>query len=554
MKFPDSDAEIDSALEEMFRPLLGRRLALCVSGGADSMALMHLVARWSQRPVAQAAWREVEAQRQALKARSLEADLSPMRPASFTAVPLDDWMADGRGNGAAASEAVGWAPVVVLTVDHGLRPESADEAAFVAREAARLGFPHRTLTWRSEKPSTGVQQAARTARYGLMSDLLDAECWAWADRGERMFGDPAAEPITQPDHPQAAGKRILVTAHHVEDQAETFLMRLARGTTLDGLTAMRPLETFWTAPERSRSYRSAHQVARPLLGVSKAALTGYLKERRLVWREDPTNRDEAYERVRIRGALPVLEGLGISADAIGLTAARLARARDNVRAQVMDDVHDAVVPECAGVSARVLTRRMAGRPLDQALRLLRYVLAAYGGASKTADYMQLEVLADRLCHERPVHKQTIAGCILVPTPAQRDGAADDLLVWREPGRIDGCAMAVGPGHYVDWDGGRFRITAAAGATSAGAVRPLGEAGWRTVRESIPALHLRLGLRGAFQGLPAVWDGERLVCVPSLETIVPSQDLDRLFGAARQLYNAEFRGNRLGAHEAGRGES
>lgn len=551
----DSAAGSVFDLETLFRGLLGRRLAVCVSGGPDSMALMHLVADWARLPAIHAAWRAVEVRRQVHKAQSPLTVPGPMRPTPvFPAGRLDGWAPTGAPAGDRLGEALGWPPVVVLTVDHRLRPGSASEAAFVAGEAAKLGFPHRTLVWDGQKPRTGVQQAARDARYGLMSELLDMECWAWRDAGDPVFGDPAVAPAASADHPLAAAKRILVTAHHLEDQAETFLMRLARGTTLDGLAGMRRLETFWVPPGGpERSYRAAYQVARPLLAVPKVALTGYLTGRGLAWRQDPTNSDTAYERVRIRNALPVLEGLGITAASIARTTERLEHTRENVRAQVADDVRDALVDECNGAFGRLLTRRMAGRPLDQCIRLLRYILAAYGGASAKPDYMQLERLADRLRRERPVHKLTLGGCILSPARAERDGAADDLLIWREPGRLGGSGGSVAGGHFVDWDGGRFRVSASPAAPPA-TIRPLGEDGWRLLRDAIPPELLRPGVRGAFQGLPGLWLADALAGVPSLDTAVPSSALDAVLGGARRLYNAEFRGHRLGLQSAGRWES
>ena len=146
----------DAALLSAFSPLEGySSAALAVSGGPDSMALMHLASRWLS-----------------LKGRG---------PASIS----------------------------VLTVDHGLRPESAAEAAFVGARAGALGFTHATLAWTGEKPKTGIQAGAREARYGLMT----AYC-------------------------REHGIACLVTAHTEDDQAETFLMRLRRGSGLDGLASM----------------------------------------------------------------------------------------------------------------------------------------------------------------------------------------------------------------------------------------------------------------------------------------------------------------------------
>ncbi len=149
---------------------------LAVSGGPDSVALMHLARRWAK--------------------------LTGRDPASLA----------------------------VVTVDHGLRSESASEAAFVAGEARALGLAHHTLPWAGEKPKTGIQAAARQARY----DLLAEYC------AQRSIG-------------------CVAVAHTADDQAETFLMRLRRGSGVDGLAAMAAV-----------SERGAITLVRPLLSFSKA--------------------------------------------------------------------------------------------------------------------------------------------------------------------------------------------------------------------------------------------------------------------------------------------
>ncbi len=126
------------------------------------------------------------------------------------------------------------AAVAVVTVDHGLRAESKEEAAFVADHARRLGFAHTTVEWTGEKPKTGIQAAARRARYDLLAS-----------------------------HARACGIACIVTAHTEDDQAETLLMRLRRGSGIDGLAAM-----------ASVSEWNGVAIVRPLLGFSKARTCG----------------------------------------------------------------------------------------------------------------------------------------------------------------------------------------------------------------------------------------------------------------------------------------
>lgn len=156
--------------------------------------------------------------------------------------------------------------VEAATVDHGLRAESAGEAAMVAELCNKLGVPHRTLTieW-AEKPETALQERARARRYALLS--------GWAD--ER-------------------GLKALVTGHHLDDQAETFVMRLMRGAGVRGLSAMR---------RRGRAPGGRVPLARPLLGWRRSELEEICAAAGFAPVQDPSNAEEKFERVRVRNAL-----------------------------------------------------------------------------------------------------------------------------------------------------------------------------------------------------------------------------------------------------------
>jgi tRNA(Ile)-lysidine synthase len=157
------------------------------------------------------------------------------------------------------------------TVDHGLRPEARDETLFVADVARRIGMPHDILTWDGAKPASGVQKAAREARYALL---------------ER--------------HATACGAQTVMTAHTSDDQAETILMRLARGSGIDGLAGMRRIKPLGRVT-----------LARPLLDIPKSRLLATCAQEGWDFVEDPSNRDESYTRVRLRALLPLLEAEGL---------------------------------------------------------------------------------------------------------------------------------------------------------------------------------------------------------------------------------------------------
>jgi tRNA(Ile)-lysidine synthase len=176
--------------------------------------------------------------------------------------------------------------LIAVTVDHGLRPEAAREAREVKRLARTLDLPHRTMRWTGVKPKTGLPAAARTARYRLLAQ--------------------AAEAI---------GATHILTAHTRDDQAETLLMRLLRGSGIAGLAAM-----------ARESERDGVLLARPLLHVSKSQLIATLKKAKIGFADDPTNHDTSFTRPRLRAVMPVLAAEGGDARNLARLAARLARA------------------------------------------------------------------------------------------------------------------------------------------------------------------------------------------------------------------------------------
>ncbi len=184
--------------------------------------------------------------------------------------------------------------LIAVTVDHGLRMESASEAKAVARLCRKLGVTHKTLRWTGTKPKTGLQDAARRARY----DLLAKEA---ARRGARH----------------------VLTAHTLDDQAETILFRLSRGSGLSGLAAM-----------ARESELSGVVIVRPLLDVPKARLIATLRKARIAFADDPSNRDPRFTRPRWREIMPLLAKEGLSAQRLSVLAARIRRAEAALTAAV----------------------------------------------------------------------------------------------------------------------------------------------------------------------------------------------------------------------------
>lgn len=297
--------------------------------------------------------------------------------------------------------------ITVLTVDHGLRREAAAEALKVVGWATALGLDAQILTWTGARPASGLQAKAREMRYGLMRD------WCLAH-----------------------GASLLVTAHTREDQAETFLMRLARGSGIRGLSGMR-------ADERDPVF-----LERPLLQTSRPDLKATLEAAGHPWIEDPSNQDERFERVRLRKALPLLAELGLTPEAVARSAARLERALAPLEALCRDFLarHVEVRPE----GFAIVERGAIGK-LDEevAIQLLERLLGRLGGGHEPPRLMAVETLHHWL-RTGGTQARTLAGCRIALR--QRH-----LLIGREAGRISRTPVLLAPGHSVLWDN-RFRIS------------------------------------------------------------------------------------------------
>lgn len=341
-------------------------------------------------------------------------------------------------------------PVAAVTVDHGLRAESAAEAQGVARLCAGLDIPHHTLQWQGWDGRGNLQATAREARYALMAD--------WA-------------------HTQ--GIRRVLLGHTQDDQAETFLMRLARQAGLDGLSGM--AETF---------QRGGITWARPLLDVPRDALRAYLTRQGVAWIDDPSNDNDRFERVKARRALTTLEPLGIDAGGLARVMAQLSDARDALRAQL----HDIAVQTVQQDRGDLILDWAAWEQHHPELRR-RILVAGLVWVASSPYAPRREDIAALLEALTEPGQRTLAGCLIL-----RKGAT--LRITREAQALRGVtALTDQP-----WDT-RWRLDGPHDPALHIAV--LGEAGlqlcpdWRET--GLP--------RAALIASPAVWDGARLVAAP-----------------------------------------
>lgn len=259
------------------------------------------------------------------------------------------------------------------TVDHGLRAESAAEAVMVGGWiAAWPNTTHLILRWDGEKPDSRILEEARTARYDLMIGAMKED-----------------------------GAHALFLGHHRDDQAETFLIRLAKGSGLDGLAGMREIQPL----------QDHIVLVRPLLDATKEDLIALCKDNDIPYVEDPTNKNESYLRPRLRAAQAVLEEEGLSAKRLAVTAKRLARAKSALE----DMAHELFV-------LSVKERKDDGFFFDyRALHaaheelVLRVLLRVMDDLRPDADYgprlERLENLLERILKDPAFKGATLGGCL-----------------------------------------------------------------------------------------------------------------------------------------------
>ena len=365
------------------------RAAVAVSGGGDSMALLHLLAR-----------------------------AAPDHGISLQAV----------------------------TLDHRLRPASPGEAAFVARICAGLGVPHTVLVWDHGPLRGNLLEQARMARRVLIAE--------WASR---------------------AGVQAVALAHTADDQAEGFLMALARESGLDGLSGMPPVQrengVWWV---------------RPLLGATRSGLRAWLAAQGLDWIEDPTNADPRYLRTRARQALAVLSDLGLTAPGIARSTAQLAQARAALDSTLAGFVQTHVSEQAGALALPRAAFVML--PADLQRRLVAAAVRWIGGAlHPPRRSSQLQVLAALL----DGRSTTLGGVRFRVGP-------QSIRIVREPRAVAGPV----PTGAV-WDG-RWQVSGPPGE-----IRALGAGGlaqipdWRAC--GIP--------RDALVVSPGIWHGARLIAAP-----------------------------------------
>lgn len=340
--------------------------------------------------------------------------------------------------------------VHAVTVDHRLRPEAAGEAEFVARLCPSIGATHDTLVWHHGAIAGNLQDQARRARYALIAE--------WA-RGK--------------------GVGHVVLGHTADDQAETFLMGLAREAGIDGLSGMRQS---WT--------EAGVRWARPFLLTPREDLRDYLRRNAIGWVDDPSNKDDRFTRARARKVLKALKPLGITVERLSGVILNLGSALQAVRAATSEAAREVARTE----AGEVVLRRQEYQSLAPEIsrRLLIGALKWVSGEPYAPRQAALIRVQEAV---RAGRAATLSGCRIRP-------GAEEVRITREARAVAGIETPTD----ALWDG-RWRLS---GPHQAGlAVRALGAEGlrlctdWRATGQS----------RAALVASPAIWSGDALVAAP-----------------------------------------
>jgi tRNA(Ile)-lysidine synthase len=352
--------------------------------------------------------------------------------------------------------------VTALTVDHGLRVDAAAETAQTADWCRARGIAHETLLWNGPHPATGIQEEARRARYGLLEE--------WC---------------------RSRGVLHLLIAHQCEDQAETLAMRLQRSSGVDGLAGMAAVVE-----------KSAIRILRPLLSVPRARLKATLATADQSWIDDPSNRNLAYLRAKLRARWQMLENPDRMVVRLATLAPRFGAIR---RAREAD---------CARLLARSVMLHPAGfavldpaplrdAPEEGALKAMAAILTTVAGTDYPPRRERLERLVAALSQGLD-RGRTLGGCLLGPRRGK-------ILICREAVAAAAPILAK-PGTVTRWDG-RFALTLDAAAEPLW-VGALG-ADLGLIRADIPATALAAIPPAARRTLPALRDAKGVVAVPAL---------------------------------------
>lgn len=394
--------------------LHNNKVAVAVSGGVDSITLLHLMINWTKKTLP-----------------------------------------------------------VVLTVNHGLRPESQEEAEFVVNYAKELGVKESfILNWEKQNVKGSVQLQARKARYKLLTE--------WCKNND---------------------VKHLLIAHHKDDQAETFLLRLERGSGIDGLSSM-----------DHKSFFNGVHILRPLLNFSRSEIEKYANFHQLKWIEDRSNQDLKYKRTLYRNLLKASDNQGVLTERICLTALHMKRAAKALAHYTRLAFNDCVNVYDLGY-IEIKLDEFYKLPEEIALRLLLYSIMAISSKRYKPRYKSLIAIFNKILQKGNDVHCTLSEC-------QIRKYRKSILIIREPSKIQEVSARLPLNGPIEWDN-RFSCTILGNQECLVTIAPLKKT------QKIPKFLKDYGCCSeVFYSLPVVLKDEKILAYPYI--YYKGQDINNKF--------------------------
>lgn len=371
--------------------------------------------------------------------------------------------------------------LVAFIVDHGLRAEAGAEARRTAEVLAALGIEAEILRWEHPPVLARLHETARRARYRLLIDACK----------KRGIGH-------------------LLLAHQREDQAETILMRLAKGSGIGGLGGM-----------RAENLADGVRLVRPLLSVPKARLEAVCRAAHVAFAADPSNASAKYARGRLRRVMPLLAEEGLTVERLADLGARAAEAADALDHYAAMLLRVATKLDAAGV-VRIGLDHFRTAPRATALLALSECLQSVHREDYAPERAPLADLLDALCGDGETPARTLHGCLI-------SKAGSEAAVMREFSAISE-AVKIVPGESATWDG-RWLVTLDKNAGQDFEIRALGNPPHEELDRLAPGLRARIPQGRARAALPSLWSGGVLALLPALPQLpVPGPARARLLAS------------------------
>jgi len=403
-------------------------------------------------------------------------DERPLSPEEFAWLMKPFALADGGRvalaiSGGPDSMALAWSVIaarrwypMAFIVDHRLRPESGAEAKQTKQRLEAMGYRAEILGWDHPPVTTRVHVEARKARYSLLIKAC-----------------------------KQYDIRDLLFAHQLEDQAETILMRFAKGSGLDGLAGM-PRE----------STVDGVRLLRPLLDVSKKRLLATCVANKVGYATDPSNGAIKYARGRLRRVQSMLAEEGFTPERLIDLGDRASEAKDALEHYTRALLRVAVSMDLTGV-IRFNLEQLHSAPRAVALRALAACLQVVHAAEYPPERATLMPLLEALRNDKPMSARTLHGCVITK------GATAATII-REPAAVTE-EKPIKPGETILWDG-RWQVTLAKECEKKNlVVRALGAQTHAFIDELAHGLRHKVPQGRARAVLPALWEGAALTIIP-----------------------------------------